>query len=237
MAQKSPRIYVPGLLSTSEKLPLGLDQYHYVHNVLRLKEGDALRLFNNEHGDWLATILSVKKQLIVELKTQLRKPSPILPVHLISAPIKKYRLSYLIEKATELGISDLHFVKTDYTNQPTPRLDKLRLTAIEAAEQSERLSVPTLHEQQPIRDFLASWPQNIPVFVGDERRDAPPLVNFISSPPSPAGILIGPEGGFSSEEFDFFQSLPFVTLVKLSSHILRAETAVAAALAIWLSKG
>jgi 16S rRNA (uracil1498-N3)-methyltransferase len=142
--------------------------------------------------------------------------------------LKRDATDLVVQKATELGVAALHPVVTERSN--THRVNTARLTAIaiEAAEQSERLTIPHLNEPLPLSTLLAHWPPARRLCVAAERTNAP----RITPSHDPSALLIGPEGGFSSAELDAMRAHPFVTAVSLGPRILRAETACIAGLAL-----
>ena len=160
-------------------------------------------------------------------------------IWVVFAPIKKTRLDFLVEKATELGASRLIPILTERTDVKRVNVDRLSATAMEAAEQSERLSVPIITQPVSLHDLIEGWPENRRLFIMDETgRGEPAASAFISHRETSesntlAAIMVGPEGGFSGSELDAVRNLPFVTRVTLGVRVLRAETAVAAALSNW----
>ena len=164
----------------------------------------------------------------------LRPVEPEPDLWLVFAPIKRARLDWLVEKATELGTSALLPVWTARTQVERINLERLRAHAIEAAEQSERLSVPELRPPDTLERLLADWPLHRRLIVGDESGAGKPVNDvFRRLSPGPAALLVGPEGGFDQTELDAFGKLSFVTRVGLGPRVLRAETAALAALAVF----
>ena len=154
------------------------------------------------------------------------------------APIKRARIDFLVEKATELGVSALLPVFTRHTAVERVNVERLRAHAVEAAEQTERLSVPTLHEPQTLSGLLANWPAPRRLLMCDEAGSGAPIALALAALDGPAraapwAILIGPEGGFAADELANLHGLPFVTPVSLGPRILRADTAAIAALSCW----
>lgn len=218
-----------------EHLTIEDEKAHYLMKVMRLKEGDTLALFNGHQGEWRAHVTGLRKKT-VELTVQecLRKYLPPPDVTLCFAPIKFGRIDYLVEKATELGVARLQPVMTDYTQADRVNLDRLRAHAIEAAEQCERVEVPELLPPVRLKDLLASWPEAMPLWFGDEGGQGAAPDQW---PPSPAaasgwGLLVGPEGGFSPAERKLLYSVPACRGVSLGPRILRADTAAIALLAL-----
>ena len=165
---------------------------------------------------------------------QLRAPEPEPDLWLLFAPIKRARLDWLVEKATELGASALVPVWTARTQAERLNLDRLRAHAIAAAEQSERLSVPEMRSPEALDRVLAAWPAERRLIVCDESGAGEPIAEARRSlPAAPAALLVGPEGGFDRTELDALGKLSFVTRVGLGPRVLRAETAALAALAVF----
>lgn len=201
---------------------------------MRRRVGDALRVFNAGCGEFDATIRDVARNRVeLALGGQTREPAPEPDCWLCFAPVKRDGTDLIVEKATELGVSAIRPVFT--ARSQTARINRERLAAIatEAAEQSERLSVPMIEEAVDIGRLLAGFPPERRLFVAAERRDAPPLVQV--APFQPHALLIGPEGGFAPGELDAMARLAFVTPVSLGPRILRTETAAIAGLARMLA--
>jgi 16S rRNA (uracil1498-N3)-methyltransferase len=201
---------------------------------MRLCEGDAVALFNGSDGEFRARIESFGKRaahLLIE--AQLRAQHAEADLWLVFAPIKRARIDYLIEKATELGASALIPVITRHTHVERLNFDRLRAHAIEAAEQSARLTVPRLAEPRALEDVLAAWDASRRIVLCDESGTAPPASVALANQRAAAwAVLIGPEGGFAETELDALRKLPFVSPVSLGPRILRADTAALAGLAV-----
>ena len=193
---------------------------------MRRPDGAKLRVFNGRDGEWGGVLTyEGKKTATLTLEIELRAQGTRFPLlHLIFAPIKKDRMDFMIEKAVELGVSALHPVLTQYTSIRDINPERVTRQIIEAAEQSERLDLPALDKLAPLKDFTRTWNAAIPVFAAFERFDAP-LIGHTQPLPQEAGLLIGPEGGWSDEERDSLLKLPFIHPVSLGEQILRSETA------------
>lgn len=225
---RSIRLYVDATLHAAATIAATPEQAHRLITVMRRGRGDPVILFNGRDGEWQGHIHAIGQghaELAIDhlLRPQSAEPA----LWLVFALLKRDATDLVIEKATELGVTDLQPVVTERAN--THRVNEARLTAIatEAAEQCERLDVPTLRPPQPLGDLLARWPRDRALFVAAERANAPPL-----SAGLPAALLVGPEGGFSETELDAIRSHPFVTLASLGPRILRAETACIVGLAL-----
>jgi 16S rRNA (uracil1498-N3)-methyltransferase len=233
-AKISARLFVTSPLAEGAAVELGPEQAHYLRNVMRLGDGDAVALFNGSDGEFRARIQRLGKRtarLLVE--ERLRAQQAEADLWLVFAPIKRARIDYLVEKATELGASALVPVITRHTHVERLNLDRLRAHAIEAAEQSERLTVPRIEEPRALDEVLAAWDASRRIMLCDESGTAPPASVALANQNAAAwAVLIGPEGGFAETELDALRKLPFVSPVSLGPRILRADTAALAGLAV-----
>lgn len=229
------RLYVP----TSLTVPaLGLDaaRTHYLRHVLRLERGARLAVFNAGDGEYAARIDGFGKgSCTLKLEEKLREPTAEPDLWLMFAPIKRTRLDFLAEKATELGVSALWPVLTQHTIVTRVNRDRLSATAIEAAEQSERLSVPEVLEPARLEEALQRWPAGRRLVFCDESGGGGPIADVLQKQDLslPHAILTGPEGGFARAELDALRKLPFATPVGLGPRVLRADTAALSALAVF----
>jgi 16S rRNA (uracil1498-N3)-methyltransferase len=237
-AKISVRLFTSSPLANGAAVELGQEQAHYLKNVMRLSEGDAVALFNGSDGEFCARIESFGKRaasLTLEEQTRAQTPEPDL--WLVFAPVKRARIDYLVEKATELGVAALYPVRTQRTIVERVNLERLQANAVEAAEQTERLTVPKVHPPETLAALIARWPQTRRLIVCDERGRAPPIADVVAGLrerlAAGAAVLIGPEGGFTETELDGLANLPFVNAVSLGPRILRADTAALAALAVF----
>jgi 16S rRNA (uracil1498-N3)-methyltransferase len=230
------RIHVDDALASGGTVGLGPDRAHFLKHVLRLGPGAELALFNGKDGEFRARLDGVGKGWAsLAVLEQRRAPAPEPDLWLVFAPLKFARIDFLAQKATELGVSALVPVFTRRTIVERVNHDRLRANAVEAAEQSERLSVPEVREAQRLEQVIGAWPQGRRLYVCAERGDAQPIAKALQQqgPAGPAAILTGPEGGFDPGELDGLGKLDFVTPVSLGRRILRADTAAVAALAVW----
>ena len=229
------RIYRSFPLVPGGSVELSRDQAHRLSSVLRLSLGVTIALFNGNDGEWLCRIAGLGKGVArVRVERRLRAPEPESELWLLFAPIKRARLDWLVEKATELGASALLPVWTARTQVERLNLERLRTHAISAAEQSERLSVPELRPPEPLDAVLACWPPGRSLIVCDETGVSAPIGEALAQlSAGPAALLVGPEGGFNQSELDALDKLSFVSRVGLGPRVLRAETAALAALALF----
>ena len=226
------RLYIAADLGDGAAVALSDGQSHYLLHVMRVKAGDRLRLFNGRNGEWAAEITAATKRGITVTARARTAPQIAVPdLWLCFAPVKKTPADYLAQKATELGAAKLQPVFTRRTIVSRVNQERLLANAIEAAEQSDRLSVPQIAEPVTLEKLLASWPRERKLYFCDEGGDAKPLLQAVQ--PAPAAILTGPDGGFDPAERALLRAQAFVIPVTLGPRILRADTAALAALAVW----
>ena len=234
------RLYVTADLGEGAAEALADGQAHYLLHVMRAKPGMRLRLFNGRDGEWTAQVATATKRGVIV--TALARTAPqdrLADIWLCFAPVKKTPADYLAQKATELGVTRLQPVFTRRTIVTRLNEERLSANAIEAAEQSGRLSVPEIAAPLTLEKLLASWPQERTLYFCDEAGaaanacDARPLA--AAATPAPAAILTGPEGGFDPAERELIRTQKFTVPVTLGPRILRADTAALAALAVWQS--
>jgi 16S rRNA (uracil1498-N3)-methyltransferase len=214
--------------------------------VLRLGPGDTARVFNGRDGEWRVTLAaSGKRGAAVTIEEQVREQASPPDLTLMFSPLKRQATDWLVEKATELGARKLQPVICKRTVAETVRIDRLHSIAREAAEQTERLDVPEIAAPQSLAAALDRWPEGRPLIFADEAGDdqakpwggtkgrGAPLAEALRGVTAGGvSLLIGPEGGFDPIERGMLRGLPFVMPVSLGPRILRAETAVVAALTL-----
>lgn len=230
------RLFVDAPLLAGARVVPDTGQTHYLLHVMRARAGDRALLFNGRDGEWQARIGDVSRRecaLTCERQTRAQQGGP--NVWLAFAPIKKTPGEYLAQKATELGVAAMIPVMTERTVARRVNAERLRANAIEAAEQSGRLTVPEIREAQSLPAFLDNWPGGRCLIFCDEAGDAPPVGEALAAslPCAGWGVLTGPEGGFSPPEREHIRAWPFVLPISLGPRIMRADTAALAALAVW----
>lgn len=230
------RLYVENPLASDQPISLGADQSRYLTRVMRLQPGAKVRIFNGSDGEWVFELSGTPKAAILNPLRQARAQISVPDLGLLFAPITKARTDFIIEKATELGVREIHPVITNYCQTNRVRTDRFRSLAIEAAEQTERMDIPVIADALPLSKALADWPNERALIFCDESSDAAPLANHLPAlRGKSASVLIGPEGGFSPKERQMLRTLDFVIPITLGPRILRAETAVVSALTLWQS--
>jgi 16S rRNA (uracil1498-N3)-methyltransferase len=209
-------------------------QAHYLLSVMRLKAGDPVRLFDDATGEWLGIARDIgKRDLVLGIAGHLREREAVPDLWLCAAPIKKGRIDWVAEKACELGVARLWPVFTRRAVVDRLNLERLRAHMIEAAEQCGRTALPELAEPVKLAALLRNWPAERALFFADEAGGLPAL-DAMRAHPGPAAILVGPEGGFDDAEREAIRALPQAVGIALGPRILRADTAAAAAVALWM---
>jgi 16S rRNA (uracil1498-N3)-methyltransferase len=229
-AMGNPRLFIEADLAEGALVPGVAGQGHFLGSVMRRASGDPVVLLNGRDGAFAATIAEMKRDAVrFAVGARLSPFSPAPPIRLVLAALKREAMEWSVEKATELGVAEIRPVLTQRAVADRVNLDRLRLIAREAAEQSERLDLPALHEAVPLPRLLEAW-DGAPLFAATERAEAPHLSR--AATPPPAALLIGPEGGFTRAELDDLARRAFVSRVTLGARILRAETAAVAGLSL-----
>ena len=232
------RIFVPDNLAQGSVVAASEEQAHHLIHVLRLKSGDTLRVFNEKHGEFRGSIGAVTKRAVeIFIHEQLRAQTTEPDLWLCCAPIKKAHFDFMIEKAVELGVSEIQPILTQRTQIREINADRIYKMCRESAEQSDRLSVPAIGLPVSLADLIDVFPQDRALIVCAEWGEATPIHTALTSPAlrafTKAAIVTGPEGGFAAEELDKLRQAPNVVFTRLGPRILRADTAAIAALTCW----
>lgn len=223
------RIYVNTYLNDQINLTLSESNFHYLANVMRVKLKEKIRIFNGANGEWEASIQYIgKKELSIQLLKKLRDQENRPPLHLAFTPIKHVNTSFIIEKATELGVTHIHpiMMKRSVVDKINP--EKLHLTAIEAAQQSERLDIPKIYNLISVNQFLYNRPFNGKLLFAYERSTR--IVSYLDFNKSCRDdcIMVGPEGGIGEDEYNQLKLHHNSLEIGLGKGILRSETAIIA---------
>jgi 16S rRNA (uracil1498-N3)-methyltransferase len=228
-----PRLFVRLALSEGVGVELTAGQANYLGNVMRLGVGSELLVFDGVSGEWLARIVeAAKKRMILSVDQRTRGPEAIPDVWLAFAPVKRAQTDWLVEKATELGAARLIPVITQRTIAGRVKLERLESIAIEAAEQCGRTRLPEIVGPVMLKELLEKRDISRRLYFADEGGGEQPMTTLT---PSPALILIGPEGGFTDEERTRMRAASNTIPISLGPRILRAETAALAALAAYMA--
>ncbi len=229
----TPRLFIEEPLAAGVAVALPLPAVHYLVTVMRLGDGDEVRLFDDRTGEWSARLAAVTRKRAVAVPERLTRTREVVPdLWLCAAPIKKARGDWVAEKACELGVARFIPVITRRTGVDRPKPDRVRAHMIEAAEQCGRTALPELGDIVTLERLLDGWPEGRRLIFADEEGGAP-LAEVAPGLPEPAAILIGPEGGFDPAERERLAALPQAVRVSLGPRILRADTAAVAAVSLW----
>jgi 16S rRNA (uracil1498-N3)-methyltransferase len=240
-ASGKARLYVEEDLSAGAELTLEKDQSHYLVTVLRMGAGERVLLFNGRDGEWAAEISEAhKKNCVLTLTQQTRKQEPLPDIWLLFAPVKKARLDFIAQKATEMGAAVIQPVFTERTVVTRLKDERLQANAVEAAEQCGLVAVPEVREAEKLGALLSNWNEMAPgrmILFCDEAegpgatRAALEKLVGEGKKGAPFAVLIGPEGGFSPAERDMLRAREDTLAISLGPRIMRADTAAIAALA------
>lgn len=218
------RLFIQQPLREGIEIEFDKAQSHYLLNVMRIKDKSHILLFNGTDGEWLSSIEIIgKKSCVAHVNQQSREQKEEPDLWLLMPLIKQKRMDFLIEKATELGVSKIIPIKTERTIVSKINPERIRAQLIEASEQSGRLTVPEITEIYNLHEILTKITDDRLVLVGDENLESPPLLSFKDK--GRKAFVIGPEGGWSKKEREFMKSLRNLNTVSLNTNILRAETA------------
>jgi len=227
-----PRFFVKNEIGCGDDVSISPEQMFHAQKVLRLKENDNVRIFNDISGEWECSIKSVKKNIVTPLKL-LREPRDEPGPSIVCALINPNKFSIMVEKITELGVKNIYPVITDYTQYKTFNKQKVEQIIIQACEQSKRLTVPKIHETVKLKDFLGNLSENQKILVGVERENVAKMSHCIEKD---IIFAVGPEGGFSDREVELFNTIAAVNLAYFGRNILRSETAAVAFISLWVAK-
>jgi len=223
------RLFFKESLSLNLTAKLDKPQSHYVTKVMRIKIGEIFSLFNNS-GEWEAKILTLSKSIVeFNIIKQLRQKESTKEMWLAFSPIKSNYFNFMIQKATELGVTKFIPIIFDRTIVRKINKERLEKVIIEAAEQSNRINVPSIEELQSLKDFLINEKMDLIFTDLNSQNKKIDLEKFTSNPTC---VIIGPEGDFSENEKEQILAFKGVQPIKINENILRSETAVISALSI-----
>lgn len=234
---KYVRVFVDSSLENQKNVTLGKEKSHYLVSVMRFRAGDRLYVFDGVSGEYEAEIFNASKSdCSLNILSKVREFHKCPDVILCYAPVKNVKSEFIIQKATELGVGVVQPMITQNTIKTGANIERYKLVAEEAAEQCERLDVPEINEIIELKKLLPKL-NDYNVMFCDESGQGAPFSQLNSRNSTLAtqkwAILIGPEGGFSKTEIEQIYKLKNVYGVGLGPRILRADTAIIAALALW----
>ena len=228
------RLFIREAINADRPVAASREQFNYLVNVLRLKAGEEILIFNGRDGEWKARLaLPTRKSLELEPLARTRPQPPAPDLVYLFAPLKQARTDYMIQKAVEMGAGVLQPVLTSHTQLQKLNRHRVERNAEEAAEQCGVLSIPETRDPVKLEILLEHWETDRRIIFCDEGAETHnPMEILAGVEDRKLALLIGPEGGFSGEERARLHVLPFVTAIPLGHRILRADTAAVAALAL-----
>ena len=227
-----PRFYVFNEISDQGSLCISPQQMFHATKVLRLKEGDKVRIFNSTSGEWECAIKNIKKNIVTSLEL-IKKPQKEPGPSIACALINPTKFSIMVEKITELGVQNIYPVVTEYTQYKTFNRQKIEQVIVQACEQSKRLTIPMIHDVISLEKFLGNFSKDQKLLVGIEKGNTTGNIQLLNQNDM---FLVGPEGGFSDREVDMFNAENSVSTFYFGRNILRSETAAIAFIAFWIAK-
>ena len=223
------RLFFSAALSTDMTDKLDKSQSHYLNKVMRVKENEVFSLFNN-NGEWEAKVLSISKSIIeFKITNQLRQKENLKELWLAFSPIKSNYQNFMIQKATELGVTKFLPIIFDRTVVRKINKERLEKIIIEASEQSNRINVPKIENSQNLNNFLKN---NLMDLIFTDLNSNTSKIDKSKLSDRPVCIIVGPEGDFSESEREEILAFKDVQAIKINENILRSETAVISAISI-----
>ena len=233
------RLFIKTELKEKSLINLSVSNLHYITNVLRIREKQKILIFNGIQGEWEGVVQDLsKKKGLIAIEKQTKKQEKEKLINIIYVPIKGHRNYYLIEKITELGVSNIFPIISERSVIKKFNYKKANACSLTASQQSGRLSVPQIHEFKSLKNLFSLWDKNNEVIFCDETEKKDFFNNLfkLGSKEKTNTILIGPEGGFSPSEKNFLKNLNYVYGLSLGKRILRADTAAISALTLFIDK-
>ncbi|MDC1191804.1 16S rRNA (uracil(1498)-N(3))-methyltransferase [Candidatus Pelagibacter ubique] len=223
------RLFFKESLSLNLTAKLDKSQSHYVNKVMRIKVGEVFSLFNSS-GEWESKILTISKSIVeFNITKQLRQKENVKELWLAFSPIKSNYFNFMIQKATELGVTKFLPIIFDRTIVRKINKERLAKVIIESAEQSNRINVPFIEDPQSLKSFLNNEKMDL---IFTDLNSENKKLDFNKLTHNPTCVIIGPEGDFSEEERGEILAFKGVQPIKINENILRSETAVISALSI-----
>ena len=227
------RLYFSDKIQSNLSSHLTKEQTHYLRDVMRLKTGDKLSIFNTQ-GEWNAIIESYdKNETKIKIMEKVRDKDNEKNIWLGFSPIKQNPLNFVIQKGTELGVQRFIPILSERTVVREINIERINKIIVEASEQSNRISVPEINKPELLKDFLSQFPKNGSLIFCDINSNQNNLKNVLEKDiEGPICILIGPEGDFSENERKMIIDLNQTHSISLAKNILKAETAALSAITI-----
>ena len=232
---KSIRIFLGISFEKNNLFTITDKQAHYLINVMRVKIGSEILVFNSFEGEYRVEIVNKSNNKITcQVREKVRDQDDEPKLNLIFSLVKKDRVFNILEKCTELGVTCFYPILTERTQNFNYNIQKFESYVIEASEQTRRLSIPKIMPVQKINSLLNNWNKNEKILLCNEN-DGIPLMKISNNMKKSVSMLIGPEGGFSEKELKEFPKFDFITSISLGPRILRSDTAAIATIASYQS--
>jgi len=232
----APRLFIDAPLQAGARIALDRGQANYLLNVLRLKAGESVLIFNGQDGEWRAEVEVEGRKAAGLVCVELTREQGAAPDIIYAfAPLKHARLDYMVQKAVEMGVGVLQPILTRRTQASRVNLERMRSNAVEAAEQCGILSIPEVREEENLERFLKGLEKDRLVVFCDENAPVSNPVGALAklgNKQAGLAVIVGPEGGFTDQERALVAAHERCVCVSLGPRILRADTAAVAALAI-----
>ena len=227
------RVFFENIIANKSEIVLSKSQSHYLVNVMRKNVGDKILIFNEKDGEWLSEIKSKKKEVILNILNQTKKPEERQSddIWVCFGIVKSKNINYLIEKITEIGIKKIIPMKTQFSENFKLNYVRLNKIIIEAVEQSGGIELPKIINIKLFKDLLIKWDEERTIIVCDEREKDKMISSIIKEDISKKiAIFIGPIGGWSDSEIEQLKRRKNIFFVSLGDKILKADTAAIYAL-------
>lgn len=236
MARRSgreQRLFVEAALAAGVSIECDTAQRNYLVNVLRLTDGAIVRVFNGRDGEWRAAVRPEgRKHCRLDVSELIQSQTDGPDITLLFAPLKRARLDYMVQKATEMGVRALQPVQTAFTQAERVNVERMRSNVIEAAEQCGVLRIPEVQEPEKLGAVLDKWPTQTTLVFCDEGAPIGNPLTALERLSGAVAVLVGPEGGFSPDERVRLLSMDVTAPISLGPRIMRADTAAVAALTL-----
>ena len=225
------RLYYPGAIVENSTNLLSKEHTHYLTNVMRLKRGSNVNLFNKD-GEWLSEIVFLDRDRVeVKFLNKIKESSKSTNVELAICLVKKTSMEIILQKTTELGIAKIIPIISERTEVKDLNIERAKKIVVEATEQSNQLNVPDIEEPQKLKDFIHSLDSNTNLFFADINTEKK-IDNKIIEKSKKISLLVGPEGDFSPNEREMILAKDNAISFSISKNILRTETAAISALSL-----
>ena len=221
------RLFVAFDFKKNERVSLSAPQSHYLTHVMRLADGDKVICFNGKQGDWESTLTKQKKEWFLIPKRQILPQQTREKCVLCLALIKREPLALALQKVTELGVTEIHLIQAERSNNERVNMDRLRAIVVEASEQCERNDIPAIFAPEPLQKVIEKLSDTTQIVWLSERGKTDGKMKKL-----PPAFFVGPEGGWTEKEQKLFQKSNAFSW-HLGNTILRAETAAITAISLW----